>query len=180
MVTKDQRKLNIEAALRKVEMIHDEYIDTKRAMRRELEAQYEAQLEKIRIRESLAANAAKVAGASLTRIGKMMGTSDWKTINDRLALTAFESEEVAKMPKYTLDHETMTAQINWVEWDGVRTDGVLIVRLKEEYAGANKWSFDWDIRAESDNPLSIAITVGSNWVLFDELNTELTNEMRSK
>jgi hypothetical protein len=102
MASKDQTDLQ-KRALSKLETIHDEYMENKRNIRREIEARFEAELLKIRVRESMAANEAIRAGASLTKVGRAMGTSDWRTIQDRLALTAEEFIKKAEVPSWTID-----------------------------------------------------------------------------
>lgn len=131
MASKDQTDLQ-KRALSKLETIHDEYMDSKRNIRREIEARFEAELMKIRVRESMAANEAIKAGASLTKVGRAMGTSDWRTIQDRLALTAEEFAVKQEVPSWVIDWDAKTGVLNWFEWDGERTEGPLDIVIAED------------------------------------------------
>jgi SLT domain-containing protein len=74
--------------------IHNSVNATKAAIKAEVEARYAMELiaEDLRRAESLAGQKASDAGASYTKIGRAMGTSDWRTIKDRLAYAGEEEQ----------------------------------------------------------------------------------------
>lgn len=95
------------SALLDVERIHEEYIDARRRLRKEVEARFEADLLTIRVRESMAANKAIQLGVAKTTVGRAFGTSDFNTINERLALTAeeFAAADVSEIEDRVLEYE---------------------------------------------------------------------------
>lgn len=82
----------VEEYLEILEHIHSSALAVKKAIKAEVEARYADELSGVLRAESIAAREARSRGASLARIGKAMGTTDWRTIKERLAL-AGEKEE---------------------------------------------------------------------------------------
>lgn len=85
-MTSAEEELNILA------YIHNSVNATKAAIKAEVEARYAMELIELRIAESQAAQKARDAGASYTKIGRAMGTSDWRTIKERLAYAGEEEK----------------------------------------------------------------------------------------
>lgn len=124
-----------------------------------------------KVREALA------RGAKPASIKRAMGTSDHATY--QAIVRGFNPTlYAADVPSFELDPETMTGVLNWLEWEGVRTDGPWSIMFHEDYPGARKWLVNWDSKEYPD--LDELITKTSDWVLFDQLNEAVTTEMRSK
>lgn len=68
--------------------LHRDYIMERATIRERIQREYEAQLQKLMILKSQAANEAIRAGVAKTDIGRAVGTSNWETINELLSLTA--------------------------------------------------------------------------------------------
>lgn len=81
-----------EAALARVERAHAQLLHTKEAIKAEVEFRWSQELDALRKLESHYANEARSAGASYTKIGRAMGTSDWRTIKERLAYAGEEEK----------------------------------------------------------------------------------------
>jgi hypothetical protein len=166
----------VEASLSKLASIHDEYIDARRTIRRQIEQKYEQELFKIRMRESLAANEAKKAGASLTKIGRAIGTSDWRTIQDRLALTADDFIEKESIPSFVFDRDAMTVTINWWEWEGERFEEPMVLPMapeRDEYGQPTGMLVPDHVAKEwPDHPLTRLFLAG-DWAPFDAFESEI-------
>jgi hypothetical protein len=82
-----------EEALKDLAVLHSMIARTREEIKAEVEARYDSELFALQRMESLAANRARDLGASLSRVGKAMGTTDWRTIKERLALASEEEEK---------------------------------------------------------------------------------------
>jgi hypothetical protein len=83
---------DMEQALENLTLVHAQIIHNQETIRAYAERRIAEVNEALRHLESVYANEARKAGASLSRVGKAMGTTDWRTIKERLAL-AGEKEE---------------------------------------------------------------------------------------
>lgn len=75
-----------EALLAELAEIHNEGVNKRAEMRRKIEAEYEAKLESIRIRKAVLMVDGLNAGISKTKLGRAVGTTDWKTVEGLLEL----------------------------------------------------------------------------------------------
>lgn len=94
--------------LRQLTEIRKEEVLAKATLKAEIEARYREELAAIRYRMSRAANQAKEAGASATRIGRAIGTSNWDTIRSLLDLSA---AEFAPTPSQRAHEEPWTVNV---------------------------------------------------------------------
>lgn len=76
------------AALALIEEIHQEHVNAKATLRREIEQAFDDRMTDREIKKSLAMNAALAMGVAKTDIGRAIGTSNFETIKNLLARTA--------------------------------------------------------------------------------------------
>lgn len=82
------------AILQQLEEVHAEHVYKRSEMRRLIEAEYEQKLEALRVRKAVLMIEGKRLGIAKTKLGRSVGTSDWKTIEEYLYLGDKLSPEV--------------------------------------------------------------------------------------
>lgn len=80
-----------EAELDVLAEIHVDVVDAKRVMEKRIQEQVERELDALLRRQSRQARRCLEQGVPKTKIGRALGTADWKTINGVLELTAPEA-----------------------------------------------------------------------------------------
>lgn len=79
-----------ERILDRIDELHEEVVAARRTFRKRIEEQFAKEIDGLLRKRSRAANEGLAAGIPKSRIGRALGTSDWGTITDILALTADE------------------------------------------------------------------------------------------
>lgn len=85
-----------ELAIAEAEAVHKELVNKRATMRAEIEREYESQLAALRLQQGLLVAKGVRAGVSKTRMGRAVGTTDWKTIQELLEMgeRSLPAEEV--------------------------------------------------------------------------------------